>query len=84
MTCLALLINIPFLKICMNFPKIFLCSIPTYTEMSHFDPTEQVWNKFVENNQMYYKPETAIIIDEQLFPAKVKCKFTQYITNQTS
>ncbi|KAL2743814.1 piggyBac transposable element-derived protein 4-like, partial [Vespula maculifrons] len=28
--------------------------------------------------------ETTIIVDEQLFPTKAKCKYTQYITNQTS
>ncbi|KAL2723615.1 piggyBac transposable element-derived protein 4-like [Vespula maculifrons] len=41
-----------------------------------FALVSELWNKFVENNQMCYRPGTANIVDEQLFPTKAKCKYT--------
>lgn len=40
--------------------------------------TSTIWNIFIENSQNCYKPGGNITIDEQLFPTKVRCRFTQY------
>ena len=47
-----------------------------------FALVSEVWNKFVENSQMCYKPGAAITVDEQLFPTKARCRFTQYMPNK--
>lgn len=39
----------------------------------------EIWNKFIYNSQFCYKPHENISIDEQLFPTKARCKFTQYM-----
>nr|KAF7397187.1 hypothetical protein H0235_016724 [Vespula pensylvanica] len=36
-------------------------------------------NRFIGNNQNNYKPDMNLTVDEQLFPTKVRCKFTHYI-----
>ena len=41
-----------------------------------------IWNTFVENCLKYYKPGTNITVDEQLFPTKARCTFTQYMQNK--
>lgn len=41
-----------------------------------------IWNIFIENSQNCYKPGESITIDEQLFPTKVRCRFTQYMPNK--
>lgn len=43
-----------------------------------------VWNKFIENCQNCYKPSENITVDEQLFPTKARCRFTQYMPNKPS
>ena len=40
-----------------------------------------IWDEFIRNSQNCYKPGTNITVDEQLFPTKARCRFTQYITN---
>lgn len=40
------------------------------------------WNKFIENCILCYKPSESITIDEQLFPTKSRCPFTQYMANK--
>jgi hypothetical protein len=40
------------------------------------------WNRFIENSIQYYKPGENITIDEQLFPTKARCKWTQYIATK--
>ena len=47
-----------------------------------FALVSEVWNKFIENSQMCCKPGATITVDEQLFPIKVKCRFTQYMPNK--
>ena len=42
----------------------------------------EVWYKFIENSQNCYKPGPYITIDEQLFPTKARCRFTQYMPNK--
>lgn len=41
-----------------------------------------VWKQFIENCQSCYKPGADLSIDEQLFPTKTRCKFTQYMPNK--
>ena len=41
-----------------------------------------VWNRFVENCQALFKPYGEITIDEQLFPTKGRCPFTQNMSNK--
>lgn len=38
--------------------------------------------RFISNSQKYFKPGPLLTIDEQLFPTKVRCKFTQYMANK--
>ena len=42
-----------------------------------------VWNRFVDNCISCYKPRANITIDEQLFPTKARCRFTQYILKKS-
>ena len=46
-----------------------------------------VWDKFIENCIVRYKPGENITVDEQLFPTKACCRFTPYdiwSTNRTN
>lgn len=47
-----------------------------------FAMISEVWNRFVENCITCYKPGQNITIDEQLFPSKTRCPFTQYIASK--
>jgi hypothetical protein len=40
------------------------------------------WNTFIANSILCYKPGENITIDEQLFPTKARCKWTQYIASK--
>ncbi|XP_073345276.1 uncharacterized protein [Pagrus major] len=40
------------------------------------------WDRFIQNSVACYKPGANITIDEQLFPTKARCKFTQYMGNK--
>ena len=41
-----------------------------------------VWYTFVGNCLSHYKPGASITVDEQLFPTKTRCRFTQYMPNK--
>ena len=41
-----------------------------------------VWYTFVGNCLRHYKPGANITVDEQLFPTKARCRFTQYMPNK--
>ena len=41
-----------------------------------------IWNRFVDNSISCCKPGENITIDEQLFPTKSRCRFTQYMLNE--
>ena len=47
-----------------------------------FALASDVWNNFITNSQRCYTPGENIAIDEQLFPTKVRCKWTQYIASK--
>lgn len=42
----------------------------------------EVWYSFIKNSQNCYKPGAYLTVDEQLFPTKARCRFTQYIPNK--
>ena len=42
----------------------------------------EVWNRFIKNSQACYKPGVNMTVDEQLFPIKARCRFTQYMSNK--
>ena len=41
-----------------------------------------ILKRFVENGQKCYRPGPCLTIDEQLFPTKARCRFTQYMPNK--
>ena len=41
-----------------------------------------VLERFVENSQKAYIPYDSLTVDEQLFPTKARCRFTQYMPNK--
>ena len=42
----------------------------------------RVLNRIVENSQKCFIPQESLTIDEQLFPTKSRCRFTQYMPNK--
>ena len=42
-----------------------------------------VWHTVVGNCLRHYRPGTNITVDEQLFPTKARCRFTQYMPNKS-
>ena len=47
-----------------------------------FALVSEVWNSFIKNAIACYKPGPDITVDEQLFPTKSRCRFTQYMKNK--
>ncbi|CAH2084541.1 unnamed protein product [Euphydryas editha] len=43
-----------------------------------FGLISEVWYNFISNAQSCYTPGPYITIDEQLFPSKCRCRFTQF------
>jgi len=41
-----------------------------------------VLQRFVENSQKAYIPDYSLTVDEQLFPMKARCRFTQFMPNK--
>ncbi|KAK7881439.1 hypothetical protein WMY93_029848 [Mugilogobius chulae] len=41
-----------------------------------------VWQWFVANSIRCYRPSDNLTVDEQLFPTKARCRFTQYMANK--
>ncbi|EFN87813.1 hypothetical protein EAI_00098, partial [Harpegnathos saltator] len=42
----------------------------------------EVWDRFIANCQSMYIPGSYISVDEQLFPSKCRCRFTQFIASK--
>jgi hypothetical protein len=51
-------------------------------KVDKFALISNVWDQFIENSQICYKPGAYITVDEQLFPTKARCRFTQYMPNK--
>ena len=43
-----------------------------------------IWNIFIENWDRSYNPGEYLVMNEQLFASKARCKFTQYMPNKPS
>lgn len=44
-----------------------------------FAMAREIWDKFIHNCRSCYEPGENITIDEQLFPSKTRCPFTQFL-----
>jgi hypothetical protein len=42
----------------------------------------EIWDLFNENCQGHYTPNENLSVDEQLFPTKARCRFTQFMPNK--
>jgi hypothetical protein len=42
----------------------------------------EIWNLFNENCRRHYTPTENLTVDEQLFPTKARCRFTQFMPNK--
>uniref|UniRef100_A0AAR2K0Y7 BED-type domain-containing protein n=1 Tax=Pygocentrus nattereri TaxID=42514 RepID=A0AAR2K0Y7_PYGNA len=47
-----------------------------------FAAISDIWQRFVKNCNLCYNPGQHLTVDEQLFPTKVRCPFTQYISSK--
>ena len=47
-----------------------------------FALASEVWQKFIDNCLPCYRPGQNLTADEQLFPSKARCRFTQYMANE--
>ncbi|KAL2731776.1 LOW QUALITY PROTEIN: piggyBac transposable element-derived protein 4-like [Vespula squamosa] len=62
------------LRKCIRIPRL---------KTDKFAHISNAWNRFIENNQNNYKPHMNLSVDEKLFPAKVNCKYMQYISSKS-
>ena len=44
-----------------------------------FAMIREIWDAFIRNSQICYKPKQQLTIDEQLLPCKSRCKFIQFM-----
>ncbi|XP_077127776.1 uncharacterized protein LOC143783244 [Ranitomeya variabilis] len=51
-------------------------------QMDKFALFSTVWDRFIANCIACYKPGPYITVDEQLFPSKTRCPFTQYMPSK--
>ena len=51
-------------------------------QTDEFVSISAVWDKFIKNCIVCYKPGENITVDEQLFPTKARCRFTQYVASK--
>ncbi|KAJ4425537.1 hypothetical protein ANN_27731 [Periplaneta americana] len=47
-----------------------------------FAAATPIWNTFIANCLLCYKPSENITVDEQLFPCKARCPFIQYMNSK--
>lgn len=47
-----------------------------------FALASEIWNRFIVNSKMCFIPGENITVDEQLFPTKARCRWTQYMANK--
>ncbi|KAF2888432.1 hypothetical protein ILUMI_17741, partial [Ignelater luminosus] len=47
-----------------------------------FALVSETWNTFIENCLFCYKQGQDVTVDEQLFPSKARCNFTQFMANK--
>ena len=56
---------------------------PSRLQTDKFALISAVWDKFIKNWIVCYKLGENITMDEELFPTKARCRFTQYQRQQT-
>ncbi|XP_018534114.1 uncharacterized protein LOC108884606 isoform X1 [Lates calcarifer] len=59
--------------------KMTRCCQSTSDKFAHL---REVWDRFIKNSIACYRPGRDITVNEQLFPTKVRCPFTQYMSNK--
>ena len=47
-----------------------------------FALASDIWKPFIENCHKCYNPHEHVTVDEQLFPTKSRCRFTQFMGNK--
>ena len=47
-----------------------------------FALASEIWDRFIINSATCYNPDENVTIDEQLFPTKARCRWTQYMANK--
>lgn len=47
-----------------------------------FALVSSVWDRFIENCKTCYSPGENVTVDEQLFPSKTRCPFTQFMKDK--
>ena len=47
-----------------------------------FALASEVWQSFIDNCILCYRPGENLTVDEQLFPSKARCRFTQDMANK--
>lgn len=50
--------------------------------LDKFCMISEILNRFVDNSQRCYRPGPFLTVDEQLFPTKTRCRWTQYMPNK--
>lgn len=55
---------------------------PERLKTDGFAAATPIWDPFVENCILNYKPGAFITVDEQLYPCKARCRFIQYMSNK--
>jgi len=46
-----------------------------------FAMVSEEWQSFIDNYFLCYRPGQNLTADEQIFPSKARCRFTQYLTS---
>ncbi|KAJ8869477.1 hypothetical protein PR048_028468 [Dryococelus australis] len=55
---------------------------PEHVEQDKFAVLSDIWNQFISNCISSYKPRAHVTVDEQHFPTKAKCRFTQCMSSK--
>lgn len=51
-------------------------------ETDKFALISTIWDQFIDNCKKLYVPDWQVCVDEQLFPTKSRCRFTQYMAKK--
>ena len=53
-----------------------------HLQSDKFALASEVWQRFIDNCFLCYRLGENLTADEQLFPSKARCRFTQYMANK--
>ena len=71
-----------FCEILLFIPFDIKSSRSQRLQINKFALFLEIWNRFTDNCCTWYKPGAFITVDEQLFPSKARCPFTQYMASK--